>query len=94
MAQPTSPVLPGCEIDEAVIGKGQPQYLELPAIVTPDGQVLTRWVLNDDERARVAETGELWLSQHTFNQPFQPVVLSGLMPSVQINDNRAEISIQ
>ena len=60
----------------ATFGEGQPQYKPLPVLLFPDGQVISCWQLNDEEKARVAETGQIWLSQLTFNRPLQPVFMT------------------
>jgi hypothetical protein len=36
-----------------VIAEHQTEYRDLPSIRTPDGQVITRWTLTDEERLRV-----------------------------------------
>lgn len=36
---------------EAVFGKGQPQYIPLPALVTPDGRVVSVWEPNPGDLA-------------------------------------------
>lgn len=36
-----------------VIAEQQDEYRDLPSVRTPGGQVITRWVLTDDERAAV-----------------------------------------
>lgn len=58
----------------ATFGEGQPQYEPLPVLQFPDGQVISCWELS--EKARVAETGQIWLSQLTFNRPLQPVFMT------------------
>ena len=58
-----------------VIAKDQPPYRALPALVTPDGQVLSQWVLTDDERLRIAAGEPLTLVQHTFGGALQPIRL-------------------
>lgn len=60
----------------ATFGEGQPQYKPLPVLLFPDGQVISCWQLSDEEKARVAETGQIWLSQLTFNRPLQPVFMT------------------
>ncbi len=82
MAKPATPVIPGHNFAEVNFAANQPQYTPLPAIVTPGGEVITRWQLSDEERQRVTQTGELWLTMMTFNQPLQPVYLTGLAPRV------------
>jgi hypothetical protein len=83
MANPVSPVVPGHNFTEVDFAENQPEYLPLPAIVNPDGNVITRWQLSEEERQRVAETGELWLLTLTFKQPLQPMFLTGLSPTVE-----------
>lgn len=60
----------------AVFGEGQPQYEPLPVCLSPEGQVISCWELSEDEKARVAETGQIWLSHLTFNRPLQPVFMT------------------
>lgn len=60
----------------ALYGEGQPQYKPLPVLLFPDGQIISCWQLSEEEKARVAETGQIWLSQLTFNNPLQPVFMT------------------
>lgn len=60
----------------ATFGEGQPQYKPLPVLLFPDGQAISCWQLSEEEKARVAETGQIWLSQLTFNRPLQPVFMT------------------
>lgn len=71
---PISPVLLNNQFDlpETVFAKDQPKYLPLPAIVTSDGCVTSRWQLSWRERLKVLWTGNLWLQQYKFNSPLQP----------------------
>lgn len=48
----------------------------LPASLTAEGLVITRWKLSDEERAAVAAGADLWCAISTFNQPLQPIALS------------------
>lgn len=59
-----------------VAGEGQPQYEPLPIHLTPEGQAISCWQLSEEEKARVAETGQIWLVQLTFNGPLQPVYIT------------------
>jgi hypothetical protein len=61
-----------------VIAEDQPQYLPLPANVTPDGRVTTEWALSDEERAIVAAGGRVRLTLLTFGQPLQPILIDVL----------------
>lgn len=58
-----------------IYGEGQPEYLPLPAHKTEAGEVTTCWELSPEEIKQVQETGVIWLSMLTFNQPLQPVLL-------------------
>jgi len=63
---------------EARIGtfaKHQPQYADLPALVYPDGLVLTEWTFSEGERAAIARGENLRLWIHTYGRPLQPVKL-------------------
>lgn len=73
---PLSPVIPSSANDEVVYAKDQPEYQPLPCIKTPDGAVLTRWSLNEQERRQVAEQGYVYLTVMTFNQPLQPLLMT------------------
>ena len=61
-----------------VYGANQPEYMPLPAERLPghSGAVITCWKLTPEELERVKESGVIWLSMLTFNQPLQPVLLS------------------
>lgn len=55
-----------------VLGKDQPEYLPLPAMVDKDGNMLTEWSFDEAERAAIARGEHLKISVMTFNKPFQP----------------------
>ena len=59
-----------------VYGKGHSEYLPLPAHKTEEGQAIFCFELDEEERKRIAETGELWVSLLTFNKPLQPILLT------------------
>lgn len=48
--KPATPVLQGFHVPEIPIAEGQDQYQTLPAVITKDGLVLTRWEITPDER--------------------------------------------
>ena len=75
---PIRPVLPRnpLKLEETVIAKDQPQYRPLPAIVTSDGVVTSRWRLTWRERLRILFCGSLWLQLSTFGHPLQPVIMT------------------
>lgn len=78
--KPITPVIPGGKAHEVVFAEDQPQYIPLPAHITADGIVVTRWRLSLGERLRVLLTGSIWLSVMTFGRPLQPVKLDGRCP--------------
>lgn len=55
--------------------KDQPEYTPLPALVYPDGKVLTEWTFTDEERAAIARGENVRLWVWTFGHPLQPVAL-------------------
>lgn len=59
-----------------VFAKDQPEYLPLPALVFPDGRVLTEWRFSEEERAAIARGENLRLWVWTFGRPLQPVALT------------------
>ena len=79
---PVSPVMPGSEPIEVVLGKDQPQYAPLPAVYLDSTArpMITRWRLSDEERRAVADGADIVLQQLTFQQPFQPVNLQIVHP--------------
>lgn len=46
-----------------VFAEHQPEYIPLPALVYPDGKVLTEWAFTEEERALIArgENLRLWI---------------------------------
>ena len=66
------------ETDDArlvVFAKDQPEYTPLPALLFPDGKVLTEWTFTEDERRAIARGENLRLWIWTFGRPLQPVAL-------------------
>lgn len=64
-----------------VFAKDQPEYLPLPALRLPDGEVITCWQFDEQELADIVANKCIYLKQFTFNQPLQP-----LMPLVNLED--------
>lgn len=60
---------------KVVYAKDQPEYLPLPALVTPDGRVTSRWKLEPHELVFIANGADVYLTLHTFNHPLQPIQL-------------------
>jgi hypothetical protein len=77
-----SPVMPGSESIEIVLGKDQPEYLPLPAVYLnqPTVPMITRWRLSEVERAQIASGADIVLTQLTFGSAFQPVNLQIVAP--------------
>lgn len=71
--KPVSPVFGN--LPEIKIAGDQPEYETLPAIVTSDGYVISRWHLSFRERLIVLFEGNIFLSCLTFGRPVQPVIL-------------------
>ena len=45
-----------------VIAEHQDEYRDLPSIRTPGGQVITRWALNDEERAAIMNGEDIYVT--------------------------------
>jgi hypothetical protein len=45
-----------------VIAEHQAEYRDLPSIRTPDGQVITRWSLTDEERAAIVHGEDVYVT--------------------------------
>jgi len=83
--KPVSPVFAE-RLPEVIFAKDQPEYIALPAvrIEGDEGEIITRWELADDDRARLAAGGSVYLSVWTFGQPLQPVRLTTTPPVVDV----------
>ena len=78
--EPTNPrVDPSLLPDDSVvvvIAEHQDEYLNLPSVRTPKGQVITRWSLSDEEIQRLVDGEDLYitiLSSGAIN-PLSPTV--------------------
>ena len=73
------PVAPRTGAPEVTIAEEQEEYMPITAGVYEYGNgtraLLTRWRLDDDERARIAAGEDLYLMLLTFGRPMQPVSL-------------------
>lgn len=45
-----------------VIAEHQEEYRDLPSIRTPDGQVITRWSLTDEERVAIVRGEDIYVT--------------------------------
>jgi hypothetical protein len=79
---PVSPVMPGSEPIEIVLGKDQPEYIPIPAVYlsTQNLPMVTRWRFDDAERAAIAAGADIVYTQWTFGLPFHPMHLQVTMP--------------
>ena len=68
--RPSSPI----EGRKVIIAEHQEGVRPLPAWITR-GMVVTRWRLNDEERRRIADGADLWMTILT-DGPVQPVALA------------------
>jgi hypothetical protein len=74
--QPTTPVLSiELQPEEIVYAKDQPEYIPLPTLRSPQGVVLSRWKLSDQDREAIANGADVLLSIWTFNQPLHPLLI-------------------
>ena len=70
-----------------VIAKDQPEYMPLAAVCLPGGEIATRWVMTEEERRLVAETGEIYLVVMTFGGDLQPVMVMADAPEIGVETN-------
>lgn len=77
-----SPVMPGSESIEIILGEHQPEYENLPAVYLDNvaRPMITRWRLTDEERFAISAGADVVLQTLTFWAPFQPVNLQVVMP--------------
>lgn len=61
----------GCNV---LFGADQPEYLPLPALRLPDGDVITCWEITDEELSEIVKTKRIYFSQLTFYQALQPIL--------------------
>lgn len=65
-----------------ILGKDQPEYLDLPALICKDttGLVWTCWELDDTDLADLMKHRKIWVGQLTFGYPFSPQMLTPVVP--------------
>jgi hypothetical protein len=86
-------VLPD-DVSEIIIAKDQPEYKPLPAVVLPQGEVITRWKLSEKELRQVTETGSIHLTVLTFGRPLQPVILSVEPPELGQGETSIPLNVE
>lgn len=67
-------VEPG-SVPQLVTSRDTERVVDLPAAITPDGHVVSRWRLTDEERSQVLRGGDIYLFMLTGGAPVQPVSL-------------------
>lgn len=60
---------------EVVFTKDQPQYIPIPVHRNRMGVLISRWRLNDAERAAIAAGADIFLSSFTRNEPLLPCMI-------------------
>lgn len=74
--KPVDGVIPERELNgaqEVCYGVGQEAYQELPAVRTPQGVVVSKWRLTNEEIETIRLTGCLFVEQMTFGFNLQPI---------------------
>jgi hypothetical protein len=56
-----------------IFAKDQPEYFPLPAVISPDGVVMTEWEPTAEELECLFTGGHLRIWLHTFGKPLQPI---------------------
>jgi hypothetical protein len=64
------------------LGKGQPEYLELPALVCNDteGTVWSCWELDEEDIKDLIKNKRIWVGQLTFKNRFAPQLITTVIP--------------
>ncbi len=60
----------------AIYGADQPEYKPLPALLTSDGYSVVCFQATEEERKKIAETGEIWISLFTGGGALQPIYIT------------------
>jgi hypothetical protein len=70
-----TPVVNGLEPYESKIGgpeQGQPEFLTLHSLCSPEGKVMSRWEPTPEERQAIADGADVYLTIHTGNKGYPP----------------------
>ncbi len=65
----------GPGVRDVTYAKDQPEYVPLPALVTPDGRVVSTWQPDANDLELLKNGVPVTLVLHTFNGPLQPIQL-------------------
>jgi hypothetical protein len=90
--QPHTPVIPGMEMLELVMGKNQPEYAPLPVLRTAKGQVLMRFTLTNAEREAIENGADVYVSLLTFGGPMTPIMIGVAKPDEDLTENNMNIA--
>ena len=71
--KPVSPVIPNESHDEIIVAETQDEYQNLPSIALPDGMLITRWELSDEEIAVITQTKSIYAL--VYGKPVRPMML-------------------
>lgn len=86
---PVSPVLPGYEqIPEKVYKKEGCTDLPTVEVPGPEGEVISRWKLTDNEIALLVNGADVYLSVKTYNHGFPPVMLRVATADMVMDETR------
>lgn len=75
------PVVMGRESEDVVYAKDQPEYKPLRTLVyetypnSQDIRVMSRWTLTPEQRKKVTDGADIYLTLLTFGGPLQPVLM-------------------
>ena len=75
------PVVVGRESEEVVFAKDQPEYIPLRTLAyetypnSGDIRVMSRWTLTPEQRKKVSEGSDIFLTLLTFGGPLQPILM-------------------
>ncbi|HWR35989.1 MAG TPA: hypothetical protein VN622_08995 [Clostridia bacterium] len=88
-----SPVVIGLERHESFKGgprAGQPQYLELPCLLTKDGGVVSRWQPTPEERKWIADGCDVFLTIYCGLEAYPPTSVQVMHPTVAWGNTAVE----
>ena len=65
-----------------IMGENQPEYGQLPALITPSGEVVSWWKPSVWERVKILFGQNVCLVQATQNSPMQEIFLTTIDPVI------------
>lgn len=75
IADPRIPpaLLPKGSVARVVNGPDQ-EYLDLPSVITPDRKLISRWTLTPEERLKIAEGADIYVT--LWGLPINPLLVT------------------